>query len=234
MYNYLNIVDNSRITKKELDVPNLILDITEDNLSIIKLCRTDTIINISTKHLTLINSIQLLPNILYIFLLDLSTLHLEDLSLLKKLKTLITEDNLKNFYFDIYIDKIKNLELLNQFLLELGNIRICYTFTNIEYKIKHNKKILSIFNNFSNYYNFQTIIKRYRTGACKPKALKLKNNKLYLDCVKGTELGNIENLKEAFEYNIDCKEVYCESGDAINKENNYQNFYEPLGGTYEI
>lgn len=237
-YEYYYINTQIPIYKKLPHDKPVVLDINSLDLNdkFIKIIQMDfkNIYIITSNTLTFLNTeiykiIKDLPNTIFIFLLDdiINKQYLEFLNV----------KNSKRYYIDWYVDK-NYLKLLQYFkksdilsTLENLNIRICYTFEN--YSGNLNKKLFEIFKKYKNYYSFQNVItNRANASTCLPKAIKiLKNGDIYTDCNLNKYLGNIEsdiNLKDILNITFNCSKIYCSSGDAINKENNYYNFYKEM------
>lgn len=239
MYNYINI-ENIETTLsipgvkrlKKLINYNTVLDININSFRFIQnLDKTilDRFLAVNITWSTFPKEI-IQNSYLNIFLIKSSTLNLDMIKEISNFGLLRPYQ----LYIDFYIDNIciKTIDILKKLLKEISNynIRVCYTYENIKDRIRFDKKINPLFKNYDNYYSYQNMITNYkRNFLCIPKALKinLETGDIYLDC-KDTFLGNLDehNIDYFLKFTLNCQEKFCSSGDAINKENNYHNFYK--------
>ncbi len=228
MYQYINILPNegSLDFLNTLNNPQeVVLDITPGTAKKISNLDNFLAVNITTSSFKNIKYNKYLN----IFLIKLSTLDIQDLNRLDNLKVFQNHQ----LYIDFYIDRVtpSNLKVLKEILNKLNdlNIRVCYTYENIKDRVKFDRKISPLFQ-IRNYYDYQKMITNYEnTFICKPQAIKIdpSTQDIYLDC-NDIFLGNLND--NTIEYYLSrklvCQEKFCSSGDAINKENNYNNFYK--------
>ena len=176
---------------------------------------------------------RVLPKTLNTYLINLSSLELDRIFELDIFKGTPKQE----VYIDFYIDKVtkESLDILKEYLQVINklDIRVCYTYNTDEDRILWDDLIHPLFDKYINFYRFQKIItNRNTTGVCQPKAIELDldNGNITLDCKRNELIGNIRDgdLDETFSTIFECKEKFCESGDAINKENNWANFYAPV------